>query len=57
MKWQFCAALAVATNCGQIKTGSLFGTHRLAKYYQLIRSEDERGDVARYTGKGILRNI
>jgi enolase len=49
------ADLAVATNCGQIKTGSLSRSDRLAKYNQLIRIEEELGDVARYAGKGILR--
>ncbi|HML44826.1 MAG TPA: phosphopyruvate hydratase [Hyphomicrobium zavarzinii] len=49
------ADLAVATNCGQIKTGSLCRSDRLAKYNQLIRIEGELGDVARYAGKGILR--
>ena len=49
------ADLAVATNCGQIKTGSLSRSDRLAKYNQLIRIEGELGDVARYAGRGILR--
>ena len=49
------ADLAVATNCGQIKTGSLSRSDRLAKYNQLIRIEDELGDVARYAGRGVLR--
>ncbi len=49
------ADLAVATNCGQIKTGSLSRSDRLAKYNQLIRIEQELGDVARYAGRGILR--
>jgi len=49
------ADLAVATNCGQIKTGSLSRSDRLAKYNQLIRIEAELGSVARYAGKGILR--
>ena len=49
------ADLAVATNCGQIKTGSLSRSDRLAKYNQLIRIEEELGDVARYAGKAILR--
>ena len=49
------ADLAVATNCGQIKTGSLCRSDRLAKYNQLIRIEGELGPVARYAGKGILR--
>lgn len=44
------ADLAVATNCGQIKTGSLARSDRLAKYNQLIRIEEELGDAARYAG-------
>jgi enolase len=49
------ADLAVATNCGQIKTGSLARSDRLAKYNQLIRSEEELGDAARCAGRAILR--
>ncbi len=49
------ADLAVATNCGQIKTGSLSRSDRLAKYNQLIRIEGELGDVAHYAGRSILR--
>ncbi|PZQ61144.1 MAG: phosphopyruvate hydratase [Sphingomonas taxi] len=49
------ADLAVATNCGQIKTGSLARSDRLAKYNQLIRIEEELGDVARYAGRDVLR--
>jgi enolase len=49
------ADLAVATNCGQIKTGSLARSDRLAKYNQLIRIEEELGDAARYAGRGIFR--
>ena len=49
------ADIAVATNAGQIKTGSLSRSDRNAKYNQLIRIEEELGDVARYAGKGILR--
>jgi enolase len=45
------ADLAVATNCGQIKTGSLARSDRLAKYNQLIRIEEELGTSARYAGK------
>jgi enolase len=45
------ADLAVATNCGQIKTGSLARTDRLAKYNQLIRIEEELGSMARYAGR------
>jgi enolase len=50
------ADLAVATNCGQIKTGSLSRSDRLAKYNQLIRIEGELGDVARYAGRGVVRS-
>ncbi len=49
------ADLAVATNCGQIKTGSLARSDRLAKYNQLIRIEEELGDVAHYAGRAIFR--
>ena len=49
------ADLAVATNCGQIKTGSLARSDRLAKYNQLIRIEEELGATARYAGRAILR--
>ena len=45
------ADLAVATNCGQIKTGSLARSDRLAKYNQLIRIEEELGDSARFAGQ------
>jgi enolase len=45
------ADLAVATNCGQIKTGSLSRSDRLAKYNQLIRIEEELGEQARYAGR------
>jgi enolase len=48
------ADLAVATNCGQIKTGSLSRSDRLAKYNQLIRIEEQLGSGARYAGKSIL---
>ena len=48
------ADLAVATNCGQIKTGSVSGSERLAKYNQLIRIEEELGPAARYAGKAAL---
>jgi enolase len=48
------ADLAVATNCGQIKTGSLARSDRLAKYNQLIRIEEELGSVAKYAGKDIF---
>ncbi|WP_417719211.1 phosphopyruvate hydratase [Salipiger sp.] len=49
------ADLAVATNCGQIKTGSLARSDRLAKYNQLIRIEEMLGEVAQYAGTSILR--
>jgi enolase len=49
------ADLAVATNCGQIKTGSLARSDRLAKYNQLIRIEEELGDAAIYAGRSVLR--
>ncbi|WP_242417435.1 phosphopyruvate hydratase [Sphingomonas panni] len=49
------ADLAVATNCGQIKTGSLARSDRLAKYNQLIRIEEELAGAARYAGRSILR--
>ena len=48
------AHLAVATNCGQIKTGSLSRSDRLAKYNELIRIEEELGSSAYYAGKNIL---
>ena len=51
------ADLAVATNCGQIKTGSLARSDRLAKYNQLIRIEEELGDSARYAGRGCFGRI
>ncbi len=49
------ADLAVATNCGQIKTGSLARSDRLAKYNQLIRIEEGLGSSAEYAGRSILR--
>ena len=49
------ADLAVATNCGQIKTGSLARSDRLAKYNQLIRIEEELGVLAKYAGRSILK--
>ncbi|MFM9934979.1 MAG: phosphopyruvate hydratase [Novosphingobium sp.] len=51
------ADLAVATNCGQIKTGSLARSDRLAKYNQLIRIEEELGNSARYAGKGAFGKL
>ncbi len=50
------ADLAVATNCGQIKTGSLARSDRLAKYNQLIRIEEMLGETALYAGRSILRS-
>ncbi len=49
------ADLAVATNCGQIKTGSLARSDRLAKYNQLIRIEEMLGETALYAGRDVLR--
>jgi enolase len=49
------ADLAVAMNCGQIKTGSLARSDRLAKYNQLIRIEEELGTQAHYAGRSILK--
>jgi enolase len=49
------ADLAVATNCGQIKTGSLARSDRLAKYNQLIRIEESLGAAATYAGRSILK--
>ena len=50
------ADLAVATNCGQIKTGSLSRSDRLAKYNQLLRIEEDLGPSASYPGAGALRS-
>jgi enolase len=50
------ADLAVATNCGQIKTGSLARSDRLAKYNQLLRIEEHLGDMAVYAGRSILKS-
>jgi enolase len=49
------ADLAVATNCGQIKTGSLARSDRVAKYNQLIRIEEDLGDAARYASTSVIR--
>ena len=49
------ADLAVATNCGQIKTGSLARSDRLAKYNQLLRIEEELGGSARYAGRAVVK--
>jgi enolase len=51
------ADLAVATNCGQIKTGSLARSDRTAKYNQLMRIEEELGDQALYAGRGALKAL
>jgi enolase len=51
------ADLAVATHCGQIKTGSLSRSDRIAKYNQLIRIEEALGQAARYAGRSALRQI
>lgn len=50
------ADLAVATNCGQIKTGSLARSDRLAKYNQLLRIEEQLGEMAHYAGRSVLKN-
>jgi enolase len=50
------ADITVATNAGQIKTGSLSRSDRLAKYNQLIRIEQELGDQARFAGRSVLRH-
>jgi enolase len=50
------ADLAVATNCGQIKTGSLARSDRLAKYNQLLRIEEQLGEMAVYAGRSILKS-
>ena len=49
------ADLAVATNCGQIKTGSLSRSDRMAKYNQLLRIEEELDTAAIYAGRSVLR--
>jgi enolase len=49
------ADLAVATNCGQIKTGSLARSDRLAKYNQLIRIEEMLGETAEFAGRSVLK--
>jgi enolase len=53
----FMADVAVATNCGQIKSGSLSRSERLAKYNQLLRIEEELGDAATYRGKAAFYSI
>jgi enolase len=49
------ADLAVATNCGQIKTGSLSRSDRTAKYNQLLRIEEQLGPAARYPGASAFK--
>jgi len=51
------ADLAVATNCGQIKTGSLARSDRTAKYNQLLRIEQQLGAQAKYAGKAALKAL
>jgi enolase len=51
------ADLAVATDCGQIKTGSLSRSDRTAKYNQLLRIEEELGPTARYAGRGAFPRV
>ncbi len=51
----FIADLAVATNCGQIKTGSASRTDRIAKYNQLLRIEEKLGSSARFAGRKAFR--
>jgi len=53
----FIADLAVATNAGQIKTGSLSRSDRIAKYNQLLRIEESLGDAARYPGRTAFRVV
>jgi enolase len=53
----FIADLAVATNAGQIKTGSLCRSDRIAKYNQLLRIEEDLGDSARYPGRKAFYQI
>jgi enolase len=53
----FIADFAVATNAGQIKTGSASRSERIAKYNQLMRIEDEMGDLAIYSGKDVFYSI
>ena len=53
----FIADLVVATNVGQIKTGSASRSERIAKYNQLLRIEEELGDLAVFSGKGAFYSI
>jgi len=51
------ADIAVGTNAGQIKTGSLSRSDRIAKYNQLLRIEEDLGDVSSYLGKSVFYNL
>jgi enolase len=51
------ADIAVASNAGQIKTGSLSRSDRVAKYNQLLRIEEDLGDAARYPGRDAFPNL
>jgi enolase len=51
------ADLAVAVNSGQIKTGSICRSERIAKYNQLLRIEEELGESARFIGKDVFYNL
>ncbi|MGZ5185363.1 MAG: phosphopyruvate hydratase, partial [Caldimonas sp.] len=51
------ADIAVGTNAGQIKTGSLSRSDRMAKYNQLLRIEEDLGDVAAYPGRSAFRQL
>ncbi|MBR2577663.1 MAG: phosphopyruvate hydratase, partial [Erysipelotrichaceae bacterium] len=51
------ADLVVGVNAGQIKTGSMSRTDRIAKYNQLMRIEDELGDIAQYKGRKAYYNV
>jgi len=53
----FIADLAVATNVGQIKTGSASRSERIAKYNQLLRIEDELGELAIFGGTGVFYSV
>src|SRR5207237_774439 len=55
--WKELTDLVVATNCGQIKTGSLARSDRTAKYNQLLRIEQELGTQAKYAGKAALKAL
>ena len=53
----FIADLAVAVNAGQIKTGSICRSERIAKYNQLLRIEEELGEASRFVGKDVFFNL